>query len=107
MNHNQYTKLSIIASRIAADYLNIGVHFEYQSINDYWRSSVYHNRIQKNLDPDEVVRDLHLKDGEELIWKSIKARNNYSRMQFFLIEVLYRSFADYQTIKKALKEFKF
>jgi hypothetical protein len=109
MTQNQYNKLKAIAERLNTDFLNLGVSTDFRYIKDTWSNAVYYNKIQKQMEGGETVRILNVKDERtnELNNFHIVAKHNFTRMEYFLICILYDNYATLQTIKKALKEFKF
>jgi len=81
MTHIQYTELR----KLAETKLN---HFpDYRTCKDIWSRAVYYNKLQNQLESNEVVLTLYLFNEESKMaeYFNIRASKQYNRKQYFII----------------------
>ena len=92
MNHVQKMKLQDIAETLRST-SNFGGTIGPVSLVMYWKNAVMYNRIQasflKHGEGEEVVRVFNCKDTgiNEVVRVNVKAKKNYTRLQWFTLLV--------------------
>lgn len=83
---------------------------KFSEINQIWKGAIYYNRLQNQLkrdnDNDSIVRVVNLWDEtiQDVKNFAIKAKHNYTRLQWFKITIAANYFHfTYQELKELLK----
>jgi hypothetical protein len=97
MNIKRYNQLKELAVEIGK-HSTFGSYLSYSDARDLWDQAVYYNRIQNNFIKDglgdEVVKQISAKDEltGNLGTFSIRAKKNYSRLDWFKILIANKHF---------------
>lgn len=109
MTLQQNRKLNEIADQIRSKG-TFDCPYAFGVIQRYWKDATIYNRKQNRLlkdnELDEVVRTFNIKDEEsqQVICVSVKAKKNYTRIQWFMLLVAIEyQFYTIQQVKKHLE----